>query len=282
MRTPPRPGSGSCRRSWKRHRPSADRAGTDCYAPYHCRVRHFRKGYGARLHLERDPAHSEGMSRIPCPESTTIGQTVGDLRSLGVSTSFPWATPDAACSQAGELVAQHGPHHREIVKNPHRDAEWARTAVCSPLLLSAVHAAIGPNVAVENTFLVVKWPGSDFEIPWHQDGIDQRRTRPRPVGLRLAGRHRRHRLQRVPTRRSRLSAAGIPALRAGRSTRRQARQGRPSGRVLLRPHRPDTGERGTRRPPGRPPAAPLRPEQRPVRPHRVERPLRRPGRRPDT
>lgn len=114
------------------------------------------------------------MPRIPCPESTTISQTVCDLRSLGVSTSFPWAMPDAACFQAGELVAQNGPHHREIVKNPHRDAEWARTAVCSPLLLNAVQAAIGPDVAVENTFLVVKWPGSDFEIPWHQDGIDQR------------------------------------------------------------------------------------------------------------
>jgi hypothetical protein len=46
--------------------------------------------------------------------------------------------------------------------------------VCSAALLGAVHAVIGPDVAVENTFLVVKWPGSDFEIPWHQDGIDRR------------------------------------------------------------------------------------------------------------
>lgn len=69
-------------------------------------------------------------------------------------------------------MAQLGPHHQEIVKNPHRDAEWARAAVCSAALLGAVHAVIGPDVAVENTFLVVKWPGSDFEIPWHQDGID--------------------------------------------------------------------------------------------------------------
>lgn len=114
------------------------------------------------------------MSRTPLPESATIGQIVGEFRSLGVSAPLPWTTPEVARAQAGELVAQLGPHHQEIVKNPHRDAEWARAAVCSAALLGAVHAVIGPDVAVENTFLVVKWPGSDFEIPWHQDGIGRR------------------------------------------------------------------------------------------------------------
>ncbi|MFD4143071.1 phytanoyl-CoA dioxygenase family protein [Streptomyces sp. NPDC058572] len=51
---------------------------------------------------------------------------------------------------------------------------WAASVVRSPLLLDAVQAAIGPDVAVENTFLVMKWPGREFEVPWHQDGIDAR------------------------------------------------------------------------------------------------------------
>ncbi len=114
------------------------------------------------------------MSRIPASGSTTTSQVVDEFRSLGVSAQLSWTTPEVARTQAGELVAQLDPHHQEIVKNPHRDAEWARAAVCSAALLGAVHAVIGPDVAVENTFLVVKWPGGDFEIPWHQDGIDRR------------------------------------------------------------------------------------------------------------
>ncbi|MFD0399273.1 phytanoyl-CoA dioxygenase family protein [Kitasatospora sp. NPDC127121] len=44
----------------------------------------------------------------------------------------------------------------------------------TPQLLAAIQEAIGQDIAVENTFLVVKWPGRAFEIPWHQDGIDAR------------------------------------------------------------------------------------------------------------
>ncbi len=70
--------------------------------------------------------------------------------------------------------AEHRARHLEILRNPHLSAEWARAAVRAPQLLAAVQEAIGPDVAVENTFLVVKWPGRGFEIPWHQDGIDAR------------------------------------------------------------------------------------------------------------
>lgn len=91
------------------------------------------------------------MSRTSAPESATIGQIVGEFRSLGVSAPLPWTTLEAARAQAGELAAQLGPHRQEIVKNPHRDAEWARVAVCSATLLGAVHAVIGPDVAVENS-----------------------------------------------------------------------------------------------------------------------------------
>jgi ectoine hydroxylase-related dioxygenase (phytanoyl-CoA dioxygenase family) len=44
--------------------------------------------------------------------------------------------------------------------------------VCSRDLLAWVTGALGQHVAVENSFLIVKAPGSDFEVPWHQDGIN--------------------------------------------------------------------------------------------------------------
>ncbi|WP_405862328.1 phytanoyl-CoA dioxygenase family protein [Streptomyces sp. NBC_00090] len=72
------------------------------------------------------------------------------------------------------MAATHRAARTEVVRNPHLTAEWARHAVRSPALLNAVRQAISPDIAVENTFLVIKWPGRPFEVPWHQDGINDR------------------------------------------------------------------------------------------------------------
>ncbi|MFG2943499.1 phytanoyl-CoA dioxygenase family protein [Streptomyces sp. NPDC048282] len=60
----------------------------------------------------------------------------------------------------------------EVVRNPHLGEEWAQAIVQTPRLVKAVQDLIGPELAVENTFLVIKWPKRDFEVPWHQDGIN--------------------------------------------------------------------------------------------------------------
>ncbi|MBD0688586.1 phytanoyl-CoA dioxygenase family protein [Streptomyces sp. CBMA123] len=101
-------------------------------------------------------------------------RTNGVLGRRGLRTGFEWSAPGAARARAAQLLAEHRAQQREIIRNPHLSAEWARTAVRASQLLAAVQGAIGPDVAVENTFLVVKWPGRAFEIPWHQDGIDAR------------------------------------------------------------------------------------------------------------
>ncbi|MFF5283037.1 phytanoyl-CoA dioxygenase family protein [Streptomyces sp. NPDC013171] len=85
-----------------------------------------------------------------------------------------WATPAAATARAAHLTARYRADRTEVVRNPHLTAEWARHAVRSPALLNAVRRAIGPDIAVENTFLVLKWSGRPFEVPWHQDGINDR------------------------------------------------------------------------------------------------------------
>ncbi|MFF2146029.1 phytanoyl-CoA dioxygenase family protein [Kitasatospora sp. NPDC058190] len=101
-------------------------------------------------------------------------RTNGVLGRRGLRTGVEWSTLGAARARAAQLVAEHRSQLREIIRNPHLNTEWARAAVRAPQLLAAVQEAIGPDVAVENTFLVVKWPGRTFEIPWHQDGTDAR------------------------------------------------------------------------------------------------------------
>lgn len=103
-----------------------------------------------------------------------MSKRTGPLGPRGVFAVTGWKTPGATAARAAMLTAQHRAHHTEVVRNPHRDDQWAYEAVRSPELLKAVHAAIGPDVAVENTFLVLKWPGRAFEVPWHQDGINDR------------------------------------------------------------------------------------------------------------
>ncbi|MFF9013430.1 phytanoyl-CoA dioxygenase family protein [Streptomyces sp. NPDC014870] len=99
---------------------------------------------------------------------------VGPLGPHGIRRVRGWATPAAATARAAHLTARYRADRTEVVRNPHLTAEWARHAVRSPVLLNAVRRAIGPDIAVENTFLVIKWPGHPFEVPWHQDGINDR------------------------------------------------------------------------------------------------------------
>ncbi|MFF9897741.1 phytanoyl-CoA dioxygenase family protein [Streptomyces longispororuber] len=85
-----------------------------------------------------------------------------------------WCTPGYARARTAELVAAHRATRTEIVRNPHLSAEWARAVVRAPRLLAAVQDLIGRDVAVENTFLVLKWPYQNFAVPWHQDGLNDR------------------------------------------------------------------------------------------------------------
>ncbi|MGI5196597.1 phytanoyl-CoA dioxygenase family protein [Streptomyces sp. CA-288835] len=117
---------------------------------------------------------------MPEPSSGVTSQpevTTGDdglLGPPGYQVLREWAPPAAARARAIELVAAYRGSLREVVRNPHATQEWAQTLVRAPRLLAAVQGLIGDAVAVENTFLVIKWPGSDFEVPWHQDGINDR------------------------------------------------------------------------------------------------------------
>ncbi|MCX4738715.1 phytanoyl-CoA dioxygenase family protein [Streptomyces antibioticus] len=98
----------------------------------------------------------------------------GLLGAAGFRRVTDWAAPGKARARAAEIIAGQRSGGGEVLRNPHRDQEWAQSVVRTPRLLNAVRDLIGPDVAVENTFGVVKWPGRPFEVPWHQDGINDR------------------------------------------------------------------------------------------------------------
>ncbi|MGW1989467.1 phytanoyl-CoA dioxygenase family protein [Embleya sp. NPDC001921] len=98
----------------------------------------------------------------------------GILGRSGWRADVEWATSESTRRVATQILAEHLAQRTEVVRNPHLDAEWAALAVRAPRLLDAVRGLIGSAVAVENTFLMTKWPGRPFEVPWHQDGIDER------------------------------------------------------------------------------------------------------------
>jgi ectoine hydroxylase-related dioxygenase (phytanoyl-CoA dioxygenase family) len=83
----------------------------------------------------------------------------------------PWTSPGEARGLAQRLAfAGLG----EVTRNPHLEHQWARDAVTCPALLASVKALIGADIAVENSFLIVKQPQSTFAVPVHQDGINDR------------------------------------------------------------------------------------------------------------
>lgn len=106
------------------------------------------------------------------PDDALAGD--GPLGPAGYGQLHRWTAPSTARARAVELVAAHRGALRDVVRNPHAEEDWAQALVRVPRLVNEVQRLIGPSIAVENTFLVVKWPGRDFEVPWHQDGINDR------------------------------------------------------------------------------------------------------------
>lgn len=99
---------------------------------------------------------------------------VGIYGEQGYLPGLVWTEPADAQQLAEQLRQEHADTGREVTRNPHLECGWARRAVTSLRLLDIVQRLIGPAVAVENTFLIIKWPGTGFAVPTHQDGINDR------------------------------------------------------------------------------------------------------------
>ncbi|MGH8887962.1 MAG: phytanoyl-CoA dioxygenase family protein [Egibacteraceae bacterium] len=108
------------------------------------------------------------------PTGQVRARGVGICGEQGCLPGLAWTEPADAQRLAEQLRQEHAGTGREVTRNPHLECGWARRAVTSARLLDVVHRLIGPAVAVENTFLIIKWPGTGFTVPVHQDGINDR------------------------------------------------------------------------------------------------------------
>lgn len=106
--------------------------------------------------------------------SAVGAEPVGTLGRDGYRILDSWAAVASAKQWAEAVTGMFETTHTEVARNLHLSQPWAEELVRSPDLLDAVEVLIGPDIAIENTFLVVKWPGSNFEVPLHQDGINDR------------------------------------------------------------------------------------------------------------
>jgi hypothetical protein len=97
---------------------------------------------------------------------------VGICGEQGYLPTLVWATPAEAQRLAGQLRHEYAGTGHEVTRNPHLECGWARLVVTSVRLLDVVQQLIGPAVAIENTLLIIKWPGTGFAVPMHQDGIN--------------------------------------------------------------------------------------------------------------
>ncbi|QDQ13123.1 phytanoyl-CoA dioxygenase family protein [Streptomyces spectabilis] len=135
----------------------------------------------ARVHPDRRPRrrpgrrHRHGRRRGTVTRAAEIRYAgPSPLGESGYRTGLEWNTNSRSRARASEIIAEHRGGQTEVVRDAHLRFDWAAHAVRSPDLLRVVQDTIGGSVAVENTFLMIKWPGRDFPVPWHQDGTNPR------------------------------------------------------------------------------------------------------------
>ncbi|MEU1813241.1 phytanoyl-CoA dioxygenase family protein [Micromonospora aurantiaca (nom. illeg.)] len=102
------------------------------------------------------------------PPDTTTQAPASPLGEAGFQSGIVWATPSEAAAIASRL-----PRDR-VTATPHRVLPEINAVVRRTAIVNAVADLIGPDIAIEGGFLIVKNPGDEFTVPWHQDGTNGR------------------------------------------------------------------------------------------------------------
>ncbi|MFE3059966.1 phytanoyl-CoA dioxygenase family protein [Nocardia sp. NPDC059239] len=89
----------------------------------------------------------------------------------GYLAPVQWTTGQAARALAHYLGSVHSQNRTTVVRNAHVHEQWARDLVQTPPLINRVAGLIGPEAGIDQTFLVIKWPDDQTEVPMHQDGV---------------------------------------------------------------------------------------------------------------
>ncbi|MVU77154.1 phytanoyl-CoA dioxygenase [Nocardia sp. ET3-3] len=100
-----------------------------------------------------------------------MNQTTSLFADRGYLAPTQWATGQAARALTHYLGSVYSPNRTTLISNPHIREAWARDLVQTPALINRVAGMIGPESGVDQSFLVIKWPGDQTVVPMHQDGL---------------------------------------------------------------------------------------------------------------
>lgn len=91
-----------------------------------------------------------------------------------MTSPFTWTARANAEVYARAATRLYELTRKHVHKNLHLQESWALKAVSEHHLLEILVGVLGEQIAVENSFLMVKPPESSFVVPPHQDGINSR------------------------------------------------------------------------------------------------------------
>ncbi|HKD80570.1 MAG TPA: phytanoyl-CoA dioxygenase family protein [Candidatus Angelobacter sp.] len=83
-------------------------------------------------------------------------------------TAFDPAESAAFLQEFNRMEQYEGP--QKYAPHPHLFFPWAYALATHPGLVEVVEAIIGPDVLVEGTVILAKYPADGSFAPWHQDG----------------------------------------------------------------------------------------------------------------
>lgn len=83
-----------------------------------------------------------------------------------------WARPDQVDALRVRLLNLCSTQGTVILRNPHISHDWIYDIIASAPITRFLAELLGSGIAVENVFVIIKYPGEDFAVPPHQDGIN--------------------------------------------------------------------------------------------------------------
>ncbi|WP_435108048.1 phytanoyl-CoA dioxygenase family protein [Nocardiopsis synnemataformans] len=85
-------------------------------------------------------------------------------------TLLPPCLPPALLAELRAAAPANAP----VLANPHRTTTALARALTHDGLHTHIRAVLGSRVFIENSFVIVKHPGTDMTVPAHQDGTNER------------------------------------------------------------------------------------------------------------
>jgi ectoine hydroxylase-related dioxygenase (phytanoyl-CoA dioxygenase family) len=98
--------------------------------------------------------------------------SLSHLRSDGFLQDRQWLSEQEVDRIYAKVMAIHHTTRARLLQQTHLYFKWAADLVTNENILADVASVIGDNFAVQTTMIFIKPPRTVFEVPPHQDGVN--------------------------------------------------------------------------------------------------------------